>query len=1095
LICSFLHVLIITNNRSDGWEQSISESQYRKDPVNQEMHTTGKHWDYLIVTASNSAQATAYESQLRIRQHLGLLESVRDVRVVPDPGGKRVGSGGSTLCCLLEVLHREFGRHTHSSDVEAWQDILQHLRILIIHAGGDSRRLPAYGPCGKLFIPVPGENDGCLPLTLFDRQLPTYLRLPAPMDGAGQIAITSGDVLLGFDAATVSFDRKGLIGLGCYAPTEQAKNHGVFCCDNNHQVTRFLQKPSAEDQRKMNAINPYGQSLLDIGVMNFDADTAVKLLKIFRPQPQTEDKLTLSGKMGQAVMKQGLDFYREICCGIGTEANLTHYIRSVRQSGSTWDEPLLAQLFELIRDIPFHANVVPQCEFLHFGTSRQIISSGNILIQNDLGSTSLRTCLSINNEITEHGQMMGANAWVEGCSIHSKLMLGGENIVVGVDVDSPLSLPAQMCLDVIQGHDRKDENIWFVRCYDVNDTFNTSIEQDATFCKLPILQWLEIVGAQPEDVWDTQSEPEKRSLWNARVHPAVKKHSQYRDWLWMFNADKADREQYMAWLEADRYSSAEIASLADHDTFYRKRSMMRAVEIKRSLRKIFKPTSQFSASELAYLLKKEPHPSVWIADIVREARWRHDNDTTKSLDSMIFPRIIHTLGSALSQLGEDGTVLDKRALVEVSETLTVAERRWLDSIGLKLDATVTLKQWAERARRLAFQSLGQSIISSGGDRIRPPRNALRSDEIVWGRAPARFDTGGGWTDTPPYSLEHGGCVVDTAVNLNGQPPIQVYLRVIDEPVIRIGSIDLGTRIEITSLDELLDYRKASGEYSLAKAALALSGFSPGTARWPQRSTLRQMLEQFGGGVELTTLAAIPKGSGLGTSSIMGAVILAVIHRMMGRTLTQKELFHAVLRLEQSLTTGGGWQDQIGGAVGGAKIVGAEPGLVPDAKIHYLPVDVLDPKINNGQTLLYYTGITRLAKGILGQVVGHYLDRDRKTLSTLRQIHALGPQVADAMSRKDIQAFGKLVDSAWQLNKQLDPNSTNDQVEALFARIQPHVLGAKLLGAGGGGFLLMVCKSPEDAQKIKMILDTEPVNERARFFDYDINPEGLVVTVC
>ncbi|MBN2315263.1 MAG: hypothetical protein JXM79_15135 [Sedimentisphaerales bacterium] len=1058
------------------------------------MHTIGKNWDYLIITASNTAQAKAYETQLRLRQQLGLLESVRDVRVVPDPGGRRVGSGGSTIGCLLEVLQRELGRHIHSSTSETWQKTLQSLRILIVHAGGDSRRLPAYGPCGKLFIPVPGENDGCLPLTLFDRQLPTYLHLPAPVDGAGQIVITSGDVLLEFDVRTVSFDRKGLIGLGCYAPTEQAKNHGVFCCDNRHRVTRFLQKPSPEDQRKMKAINPYGQSLLDIGVMNFDTDTAVKLLKIFCPQLQTDGQFTLSGKMGEAAIKQGLDFYREICCGIGAETHLTHYIRSVQQSGSTWDEPLLAQLFKLLRDIPFHANVVPQCEFLHFGTSRQIISSGNILTQNDLGSTSLRTCLSINNDVTDSGRVMGTKAWVEGCNILSTLTLGGENIVVGVDVDKPLSLPAQMSLDVIQGRDRNDENVWFVRCYDVNDMFNTSVGRDATFCKLPILEWLEIVGAQPEEIWDNHIPPEKRSLWNARVFPAVKKHAQYHEWLWMFNPNKAHREKHKAWLEADRYSSAEIAILADHDIFYRKRNIIRAIEIKKSLRYIFRPKSKFSANELAYLLKSETQPSAWIADILKEARWRQDNDTTQSLDSMIFPRIMHTLGSALLKLEEE-KILDERTLVEVSEKLAVVERRWLDSIELKPDASIPLNQWAKRACHLAFQSLGQSIISSGGDNLSPPRSALRSDEIVWGRAPARFDTGGGWTDTPPYSLEHGGCVIDTAVNLNGQPPIQVYMRVTDEPVIRIGSIDLGTRIEITSLDELLDYRKASGEYSLAKAALALSGFSPETARWPQHSSLRHMLEQFGGGVELTTLAAIPKGSGLGTSSIMGAVILAVIHRVMGRTLTQKELFHAVLRLEQSLTTGGGWQDQIGGAVGGTKIVSAEPGLVPDAKIHYLPADVLDPKVNNGQTLLYYTGITRLAKGILGQVVGHYLDRDRKTLSTLRQIHALAPQVADALSRKDIQAFGKLVDVAWKLNKQLDPNSTNEQVETLFTRIQPYVFGAKLLGAGGGGFLLMVCKSPEDAQKIKTILDEKPVNERARFFDYDINPEGLVVTVC
>ncbi len=256
-----------------------------------------------------------------------------------------------------------------------------------------------------------------------------------------------------------------------------------------------------------------------------------------------------------------------------------------------------------------------------------------------------------------------------------------------------------------------------------------------------------------------------------------------------------------------------------------------------------------------------------------------------------------------------------------------------------------------------------------------------------------------------------------------------------------------------------------------------------------------MLRTFGGGIELTTLAAVPKGSGLGTSSIMGAVLMAVIGRAMGRVFTLRDLFHAVLRLEQALTTGGGWQDQVGGVVGGSKIISAEAGLIPDTRIHYLVPDVLDPRANEGQTLLYYTGITRLAKGILAHVVGHYLQRDRATMATLQRIRGLAPQVADAMSRRDLAAFGEHVATAWDLNKELDPGSSNDAVEDLLSRIGPHVHGAKLLGAGGGGFILMVCKSPDHGRKVCALLEQSPPNPRARFFDYQINTTGLVVTVC
>ena len=172
---------------------------------------------------------------------------------------------------------------------------------------------------------------------------------------------------------------------------------------------------------------------------------------------------------------------------------------------------------------------------------------------------------------------------------------------------------------------------------------------------------------------------------------------------------------------------------------------------------------------------------------------------------------------------------------------------------------------------------------------------------------------------------------------------------------------------------------------------------------------------------------------------------------MGRQLTHRELFYAVLRLEQALTTGGGWQDQIGGVVDGVKVVTTDAGLMPDARVHYIPSDVLDPRTNGGSTLLYYTGITRLAKDILQQVVGRYLDRDRQAMATLKQIHSLPPMVAEAMSRKDLAAFGRLIDIAWRLNKQLDPNSTTPEIDAMLDRVRPHLHGAKLLGAAAAGF--------------------------------------------
>jgi len=294
----------------------------------------------------------------------------------------------------------------------------------------------------------------------------------------------------------------------------------------------------------------------------------------------------------------------------------------------------------------------------------------------------------------------------------------------------------------------------------------------------------------------------------------------------------------------------------------------------------------------------------------------------------------------------------------------------------------------------------------------------------------------------------------------------------------------------------MDYRSPESKFGLAKAALALGGFSSEAAGWPREArSLADRLRLFGGGIELTTLAAIPSGSGLGTSSIMGAVLTAVIRRMTGRPEEPRRLFHEVLRLEQELTTGGGWQDQVGGVLPGVKMITTEPGLVPDPRIQYVPADILDPRTGAGRVLLYYTGMRRLAKNILHEVVGSYLDRDRGAMDALRRIHAFPPAMVEALAAKDLERFGRRLGEAWELKKRIDPDSTTPVIEAILRQAGPMLLGAKLMGAGGGGFLLLACRSAEAARAVRAELEAHPPNDRARFFEFGVSAVGLAVTVC
>jgi len=1156
-------------------------------------------WDYLIVTAGNEAQAAAYRALLEERRALGLIPDVRKVLVVPDAKGKRIGSGGSTILCLLEVLndiippHPPLEKGGIKSSVIArtadrtWQShfgvdaghvpkghveenardmslmymspsVFSSLRILIVHAGGDSRRLPAYGPCGKLFVPIPGDSDQAVPLTIFDRLVPTYLALPPNAPGQGQVVVCSGDVLLFFDPEKVRFDRDGITGLGAYAAPETSKNHGVFCAGPGGRVRTYLQKPALDEQAARGAIDRAGQSVLDIGVFSLDGHAAERILALCGPARTKAGRWAWKGEMVRAIEEFGLDFYREITTALGTETGVEDYIRSVRRAGSRFPERHLQKIHRALSGTPLYVSILPRCDFLHFGTSHQLIESGNAFQGELHGAARHRACLDIDNVIEGEGRLAGTDSWVEGCRIRAALTAGGDNVVVGADVDEPLSLPPKTVLDVIEGKDRRGKPALFVRCYGVDDGLKQTEAEGATLLNMPVGKWLGLMGARPEDVWDARIKAADRTIWNGRFFPAVRsiipphpplekggikdsviageiKRGQVllgqvlsgtspeaktlgghvpnsrefgymspflKQWLWMLEPEKASAAQKKAWKAADRYSFDDMARLASHEDFHKRRRENRAEDIRANSARLFSPRSGFSAAELQYVLSGLDFNAraALAADTIKSSFVSYGkNSLAPGIENLALSRILHTLGTVIGSASGASAAkgLASRGLLwAVENRLSRAERAWLESLNIPAPSSVSPRAWARAAGDAAFENVGRTIVFSTAPAADYPKCALRSDEIVWGRAPARFDLGGGWSDTPPYSLEHGGSVINAAANLNGQPPIQVYARVVPEPKIGIFSIDHGAGLTVRTLEELLDYRQPASRFGLAKAAVALSGFSSATAAWPKGTkTLAGMLKKFGGGIELTTLAAIPSGSGLGTSSIMGAVLMAVVSRLMGRTLTERELFHRVLQLEQELTTGGGWQDQIGGVLPGVKVITTEAGLIPDPRIHYVPADVLDPALNKGQTLLYYTGLRRLAKNILRTVVGRYLDRDREAMRTLRDLHAFPPALSAAMAAKDMRKFGGLIDTAWGLKKAIDPDSTTEVIEGILDRIKPHMFGATLLGAGGGGFLLIIARSPEDAEKIRTELESRPPNSRARFFAYDISREGLSVTVC
>ena len=331
-----------------------------------------------------------------------------------------------------------------------------------------------------------------------------------------------------------------------------------------------------------------------------------------------------------------------------------------------------------------------------------------------------------------------------------------------------------------------------------------------------------------------------------------------------------------------------------------------------------------------------------------------------------------------------------------------------------------------------------------------------------------------------------------AIELNGQPPLQVYVKPSKEYKIILRSIDLGAIEIITSYEQLMDFNKVGSPFSIPKAALTLAGFSS-VFQGECYHSLEEQLKAFGSGIEITLLAAIPAGSGLGTSSILASTVLGAIADFCGLMWDKNEVCRRTLLLEQMLTTGGGWQDQYGGVLHGVKLLQTQAEFEQSLSVRWLPDFLFANPEYQKCHLLYYTGITRTAKGILAEIVRGMFLNDSERLSILAdmKVHAL--DLYEAIQQGNFEEMAKLVGKSWMQNKRLDSGTNPAEVEAIIDIVKDYCYGYKLPGAGGGGYLYMIAKDPEAAARIRTILTQNPPNSCARFVDMSLSNKGLQIS--
>ncbi len=207
-----------------------------------------------------------------------------------------------------------------------------------------------------------------------------------------------------------------------------------------------------------------------------------------------------------------------------------------------------------------------------------------------------------------------------------------------------------------------------------------------------------------------------------------------------------------------------------------------------------------------------------------------------------------------------------------------------------------------------------------------------------------------------------------------------------------------------------------------------------------------------------------------------------------------QLFDEVLCLEQMLTTGGGWQDQVGGLTGGVKLVTTPPGLPQRITVQPVHPAPAAAEAFGQRLLLVYTGQQRLAKNLLRAITGRWMTRDREMVFFLGEIARLAVAMRDDLIAGNLDSFGALLGEHWAINKRMDPGCTNPFIDDLFVTLRPYICGGKLAGAGGGGFVIAMARDAEAVAALSAALAVRYPGTPVAVWPAAVPDEGLKVEI-
>ena len=963
-----LKALFLSQSYRDAWDDYNRSLHNQSFPV----------WDYVILTASNAQQAEGFYAQLEARK--AFLPARTRFAVIPDEGGVRVGSGGATLSVIRYIRQLE--------------PSFEKLRILVIHSGGDSKRVPQYSALGKLFSPVPHELPDGRRSTLFDEFMIAAASVPSRMREG--MLLLSGDVLLLFNPLQIDYSGQGAAALSFKEDVETGKNHGVFLSGSDGNVSRFLHKQTVETLKAQGAVNEHNCVDIDTGAIIFSASMLEALYSLI---PNDEAYRNFVNSTVR------LSLYGDFLYPLASDSTLEQFYLE-KPEGFFCDELHDARtaVWNALRPFRMKLLRLAPAKFIHFGTTREIMALMNhgIHAYKELGwcdqvvSSIADGTAGYNSVLSEHAEI-GENCYLETSYVHSSGKVGNNVLLSYIDIHDE-RIPDDVVLHGLKQKDGK----FVARIYGVQD----NPKENLLFGKpLDML----------EGIWDGDD----RTLWSANLYPAC-----------------------------DTVQEAVAAALNVYDIVHGGGDLEAWKNMSRK-----SLCSGFNDADASAIVAWDQR----MEDLVR-------------MDEIL-------------KLISAGKPAREGKLILNADKLTKIQEEWLENQLEKSDFSTAMRLYYYLGTALGneeyvaecFRTIQKTILKSTLDNLRYNENAhITADEHTV-KLPLRVNWGGGWSDTPPYCLEHGGTVLNAAVKLAGEYPVEVKLERLDEYKVIFDSRDMDVHGEFDTIEPLQATGDPYDPFALQKACLLACGIIPKFG-----GDLSEILRRLGGGFIMhSEVTNVPKGSGLGTSSILSAACVKCVFEFMGIEHTEDELYGHVLAMEQIMSTGGGWQDQVGGITGGIKYITSKPGLDQQLKVQHLELDEDTLRELSERFCLIYTGQRRLARNLLRDVVGRYVGNEPESIRALNEIQRVAALMRFELERGNVDEFAKLLEYHWELSRKVDAGSTNTLIDQIFASIDDLIDGRLVCGAGGGGFLQVVLKKgvteEQVHERLKEVFQDNPVD--------------------